>query len=137
MAGAVVEDKSFHWKKISAKNQNSEEPNYNYNMSFPGGTVVKNPPANTGDGRDTDSITGLGRSPVGGYGIHSSILAWRIPWTEEPGGLLLVWSQSWTQRSTRTHVPQIRGTEEYWTDPGNSSPLRLDTVATVGGIKSR
>ena len=103
-------------------------------MSFPGGTVVKNPPANTGDGRDTDSITGLGRFPVGGNGIHSSILAWRIPWTEEPGGLLLVWSQSWTQRSTRTHVPQIRGTEEYWTDPGYSSPLRLDTVA---GIKSR
>ena len=53
MAGAVAEDKSFHWKKISVKNQNSEEPNYNYNMSFPGGTVVKNPPANTGDGRDT------------------------------------------------------------------------------------
>ena len=24
---------------------------------------------------------------------HSSILAWEIPWTEEPGGLLFVWSQ--------------------------------------------
>ena len=24
---------------------------------------------------------------------HSSILAWRIPWTEEPGGLQPVWSQ--------------------------------------------
>ena len=96
MAGAVVEDKSFHWKKISAKNQNSEEPNYNYNMSFPGGTVVKNPAANAGDGRDTNSITGLGRSPVGGNGIHSSILAWRISWTEEPGGLQSKGSQSQT-----------------------------------------
>ena len=38
---------------------------------------------------------------------------------------------------TQTHMPQIRGTEEYWTDPGNSSPSRLDPLATVGGIKSR
>ena len=28
-----------------------------------------------------------GRSPGGGNGTHSSTLAWRIPWTEEPGGL--------------------------------------------------
>ena len=27
---------------------------------------------------------------------HSSVLAWRIPWTEEPGGLQSVGSQSWT-----------------------------------------
>ena len=27
-----------------------------------------------------------GRSPGGGNGNHSSILAWEIPWTEEPGG---------------------------------------------------
>ena len=30
------------------------------------------------------SIPGLGRCPGGGNGNHSSILAWRIPWTEEP-----------------------------------------------------
>ena len=30
--------------------------------------VVKNPPANAGDGRDVDSIPGLGRSPGGGHG---------------------------------------------------------------------
>ena len=28
---------------------------------------------------------------------HSSVLAWRIPWTEEPGGLLSIGSQSWTR----------------------------------------
>ena len=28
---------------------------------------------------------------------HSSILAWRIPWTEEPGGLQSLGSQSWTR----------------------------------------
>ena len=33
------------------------------------------------------SIPGWGRSPGEGGGKRSSILAWRIPWTEEPGGL--------------------------------------------------
>ena len=33
------------------------------------------------------SIPGLGRSPGEGMATHSSSLAWRIPWTEEPGGL--------------------------------------------------
>ena len=28
---------------------------------------------------------------------HFSILAWKIPWTEEPGGLQSMGSQSWTQ----------------------------------------
>ena len=55
-------------------------------MGFPGGAVVKNPPANAGDVRDLDSILGLGRSPGEVMTVHSSILAWRIPWTEEPGG---------------------------------------------------
>ena len=49
--------------------------------------VVKNPPANEGDMRDMGSVPGLRRSPGEGHGTHSSILAWRIPWTEEPGGL--------------------------------------------------
>ena len=49
--------------------------------------VVKNPPAEAGDVRDAGSILGLGRSPGGGHATHSSILAWRIPWTEEPGGI--------------------------------------------------
>ena len=34
------------------------------------------------------SIPGLGRSPGGGVTTHSSFLAWRIPWTEERGGLV-------------------------------------------------
>ena len=49
--------------------------------------MVKNPPGSAGDVRDVGSIPGLGRSPAGGHATHSSILAWRIPWTEEPGGL--------------------------------------------------
>ena len=49
--------------------------------------VVKNPPANSGDIRGMGSISRLGRSLGGEHGNHYSILAWRIPWTEEPGGL--------------------------------------------------
>ena len=49
--------------------------------------VIKNLPADSGDIRDAGSITGSGRSPGGG------ILAWRITWTEEPGGLQSIGSQ--------------------------------------------
>ena len=49
--------------------------------------VVKNLPANAGDVRDVGLIPGLGRPLEEGMATHSSILAWRIPWTEEPGGL--------------------------------------------------
>jgi len=41
--------------------------------------VVKNLPVNAGDLREEGSIPGSGRSPGGGRGNQSSILAWRIP----------------------------------------------------------
>ena len=48
--------------------------------------VVKNPPANAGDVRNMGSIPW--EDPLEeGMATHSSILAWRILWTEEPGGL--------------------------------------------------
>ena len=62
-------------------------------MGFPGGAVVKNLPANAGDAGNAGFIPGLGRSPGVGNGNHSSILSWRIPWTEEPGGLQSMGSQ--------------------------------------------
>ena len=52
--------------------------------------VVKNLPANAGDIRDLGFIPGLGRSLEEGMATHSRILAWRIPWTEDPGGLQYV-----------------------------------------------
>ena len=51
---------------------------------FPGGSVVKTPPANAGD---TGSIPEWGRSSEKEMVTSSGILAWEIPWTEEPGGL--------------------------------------------------
>ena len=49
--------------------------------------VVKNLPANAGDIKEVDLITGLGRTPGGGHGNPLSIFDWTFPWTEEPGGL--------------------------------------------------
>ena len=55
--------------------------------------MVKNPPAKAGDVRDVVSIPGSRRSLEEGLATHFSILAWRIPWTEEPGGLQSTGSQ--------------------------------------------
>ena len=52
----------------------------------PGGSDGKESACNT------DSIPGA-NPLVKGMAIHSSILAWRIPWTEEPGALQLIGSQ--------------------------------------------
>ena len=49
--------------------------------------MVKNSPANAGNARDLSLTPGSGRSPGIENGNHSSILAWKIPWTEEPDGL--------------------------------------------------
>ena len=62
---------------------------------FPSGSVVTNPPA-----VQKLPETGLYPSQEGpleeGMVTHSSILAWRIPRTEEPGRLQSIESQSWT-----------------------------------------
>ena len=49
--------------------------------------VVKNPPANAGDVRDVGLIPGWEDPLEESMATHSSILAWRVPWTEEPDGL--------------------------------------------------
>ena len=59
-------------------------------MGFPGGSVVKNPPANAGNTGDVHSNPGSGRSPRGG---HFSTLAWETPWKEESGRLQSMESQ--------------------------------------------
>ena len=56
-------------------------------MGFPGGSALKNLPANAGDARDTGSIPGQEDPLEEEMATHSSILACRVPWTEEPGGL--------------------------------------------------
>ena len=54
--------------------------------------ILKNPPASVGDDRELGLISG-GEDPLEEeVAAHSSILAWRIAWTEESGGL---WSTGW------------------------------------------
>ena len=66
-----------------------------FRKGFPGGSAVKDLPAM----QETQEMwirslvqkgghgTYCSITPGGGHGTHSSILAWRIPWTEERGGL--------------------------------------------------
>ena len=49
--------------------------------------MVKNLPANTGDAREWVRSLNQEDPLEEGMATHSSILAWRIPWTEEPGRL--------------------------------------------------
>ena len=60
---------------------------------FPGGAVVKNPPAMKETQemgvQSLDQVDPLEKKMA----THSHILAWEIPWTEEPGGLWSMGSQ--------------------------------------------
>ena len=57
---------------------------YLYILGFPGGSVVKNLPAM----QETQVRSLVQEDPLEKeMAPHSSVLAWRIPWTEEPGGL--------------------------------------------------
>ena len=51
--------------------------------------VVKKPPFSAGDLRDVGSIPGWKDPLEEEMATHSSILAWRTPWTEEPAGYSL------------------------------------------------
>ena len=55
-------------------------------LGFPGGSVNKEPIGNVGDAGRCRFDPWIGRS-LEEMATHSTILAWRIPWIEEPGGL--------------------------------------------------
>ena len=59
-------------------------------MGFTGGSVVKNLPASA---EDLGLVSGSGRSREEKLAAHSTILAWKIPLTVEPGGLQSMGSQ--------------------------------------------
>ena len=63
---------------------------------FPGGSDGKESTCSAGD---LGLIPGSGRSPGGGMATHSNILAWEMPWTEEPDG-----SQSIGSQKSRTRL---------------------------------
>ena len=65
---------------------NSFKKQFNIPLGFPRGSDSKESAFSAGD---ADLIPGQGQ----GMAPHSSILAWRIPWREEPGGLQSLGSQ--------------------------------------------
>ena len=60
-------------------------------MGFPSGSDGK-PTSN----EDKSSIPGLGRPLEKGMETHTSILSWRFPWTEEPGGSVYGFAENQT-----------------------------------------
>ena len=58
--------------------------------------MVKNPSTSAVGVNNVDLIPVSGRSSTRGMAIHRSILAWRMPWTEEPGRLRFIKSPDMT-----------------------------------------
>ena len=79
---ARKEDRESSWEYSGGSNV--------ITWGFPGGSETKDSACNVGD---LGSIPGLGRSPGEGSGNPLHYSCWRIPWTEEPGGLQSVGSQ--------------------------------------------
>ena len=113
--GAVVmetsQEMSWGWDGSEAKipalwdwHVRTIDTTYDSSLSFPGSSDSKESTCNAGN---LGLIPGWGRSPGGGNATHSSVLAWRIPWTEEPGELQCMGSQrvgnSWSD-SVCTHA---------------------------------
>ena len=77
--------------------------------------MVKSPSANARDTRDVGLILGSEGSLEEGMATHSSILAWRILWTEEPGGLQSIGSQ----RVEHDYTDLTRMHEHIWKELQN------------------
>ena len=95
---------SFHF---ASGDLGLKESHWLEGVSEPGGSVVKNLPANAGG---VSSIPESGRSLEEEMTTHSSILDWRIPWIEEPVRLQSMGSQSVGQVLVSLTHPQTRQT---------------------------
>ena len=71
---------------------------------FPDVSVVKNPPANVRHWTDMCSIPGQEDSLEKEMATHSNILAWEIPWIEEPDGLQSMGWQRFRQDRVAEHT---------------------------------
>ena len=88
-----------------------QKPEVNNPQDFPGGLVVKNLPASTGMW-----VQSLGREDFleKEMATHPSILAQKIPWTEEPGRLQSMGSQSWTCLAIEQQYPHSSIHPGFW-----------------------
>ena len=82
---------------------------------------------------DWVSIPGSGKSPGEGNGTHSSLLAWRIPWTEETGGLQFMGLQrfrhNWATNTFTFHFPFFLGDGKHL--QGKASSLLCPVACSV------
>ena len=103
-------------------------------LGFPSGSDSK---ASTCYAGDPGSTPGSGRSPGEGKAAHSIILAWRVPWTEEPGKLQSMGSQrvrhDWATYIQET-LPASILTFKILTPPYKSASVRLLKDETSGYI---
>ena len=72
------------WSTVSLKRKGGEA--LIYGNRHVEASMVAQMVNNLPTAEDLGSIPRWGRSPEEGMAMHSSILAWRVPWTEEPGG---------------------------------------------------
>ena len=77
-------------------------------MGFRGGAVVKNPPAKAKNAGDLSSTPGSRSSSGEGNATHSSILAWKIPRAEKPGGLTVPGVAKESDTTDHTHTCLMR-----------------------------
>ena len=76
-------DRGAWWRTVHGVSKSRTQlRNFHFLEGFRGGSDGKGSAFSAGD---LGSFPGLGRSLEKGIAVHSSILAWNIPWTEEPG----------------------------------------------------
>ena len=90
-------DKNHFWSSKKRQIQYSSIYIYIY-IGFPGGFLVKNPLANAGDAGVRVQFLGREDPLEQKMGNHSSIIAWKIPWMEEPGEVLSIVRKHFNRR---------------------------------------
>ena len=108
------------------------------------GLLVKNPPANSGDKKDGSLITGRKDPLEKEMATYSSILAWKIPWTEEPGGLPSMGSQRVRHDWATEHIHITGNTQVFshadlstkWEDSIIQNHLYITNTSSYFALKT-
>ena len=117
--GTLRTGSSVHW----FRGRIFLETSYHGIRAFPSGSVVKNPPAMQEPQEIWVGSLGHEDPLEEGMATHSSILAWRIPWTEEPGGQQSLGSQrvrhdwsnlTYTHHGSSTKSWRPQGLQSLW-----------------------
>ena len=69
-------------------------------------------------------------------GTHSSVLAWKIPWMEEPGRLQSMMSKSWTRLSNFTFTFHFHALEKAMATHSSVLAWRIPETEEPSGLPS-